>query len=107
MGKTRQRATQKTPERLHKLRQEKDVLLSRTAGCGGRGGGCSGGKQQFVFRQIFQVFKKEGGKERNKTRVLLARLGSLVGLAMPGSIPRTSGGSIGFPKYKLEAKDSS
>lgn len=31
----------------------------------------------------------------------MARLGSLVGLAMPGSIPSTSGGSMGFPKYRL------
>ena len=33
--------------------------------------------------------------------LLLARLGSLVGLAMPASIPRTSGGSMGFPRYRL------
>lgn len=33
--------------------------------------------------------------------LLLARLGSFVGLAAQGSIPRTSGGSIGFPKYRL------
>lgn len=34
--------------------------------------------------------------------LLLARLGSFVGLAAQGSIPRTSGGSIGFPKYRLK-----
>lgn len=34
--------------------------------------------------------------------LLLARLGSLVGLAVPESIPRTSGGSMGFPKYRLK-----
>lgn len=51
---------------------------------------------------FYQLVKK---KHRNQNTVwvnlLLARLGSLVGLAMPESIPRTSGGSMGFPKYRL------
>lgn len=38
------------------------------------------------------------------TNLLLVRFGSLVGLAVPGSIPMTSGGSMGFPKYRLEKK---
>lgn len=38
----------------------------------------------------------------NKKYILFARLGSLVGLALPASNPRTSGGSMGFPKYRLK-----
>ena len=33
--------------------------------------------------------------------LLFERLGSLVGLAVLESTPRTSGGSMGFPKYRL------
>lgn len=40
-------------------------------------------------------------KKEEIPTLLLARLGSLVGLAMPESIPSTSGGSMGFPKYRL------
>lgn len=62
------------------------------------------GKKQFLFSKCSRQ-EVQMKRERNKSGVLLARLGSLVGLAMPGSIPRTSGGSIGFPRYRLEEEN--
>lgn len=36
--------------------------------------------------------------------LLLERFGNLVGLSEFGSIPRTSGGSMGFPRYILHTE---